>query len=122
MKPAPTERVVHTSILHWLRNVLPGSAFIAHTPMEGRRGWKSQRDLKALGAVAGMPDLGVIWDGCAYFLEVKRPAPSKTYPSKAQRACHAKLEAAGAKVAVVRSIEDARDALKAWKIPTKEFL
>jgi len=115
-----TERQVHASIYSYLSAVLPGSCYIHHSPNEGRRGWRAQADIKSQGVQPGHPDIEVIYDGCAYFLEVKRPAPSKTYLSPAQKAVHARLADAGAKVATVRSVEDTRAALADWRIPTKE--
>jgi hypothetical protein len=120
MDAAPSERAVHSAVLCWLRAVLPGQAYIHHSPNEGRRGWKAQADIKALGVMQGHPDLEILYDGCAYFLEVKRPPPAKTYLTPAQRDVHARLIESGAKVAVVRSIDDAREAIASWSIPTKE--
>jgi Holliday junction resolvase len=56
--------------------------------------------------VAGDPDLLAVRDGYAYGLEVKRPGER---PTKIQRHRLGELEAAGAIVGVVTSLEEALD-------------
>lgn len=116
------EGPIHRTILQWLRTVLP-DAIVHHSANEGvRGGFKGIRDganKKAMGQVAGFPDLLVLpWSHIGPMLfEVKAAG---NYADTAQKAIHARLEALGYRVAVVRSIDDARAALQAWGVATKE--
>ena len=60
--------------------------------------------LKFTSAVAGVPDRIVIWRGQVWFVEVKCP---EGHLSGLQQHTIAKMDAHGAKVSVVRSIQDA---------------
>ena len=72
----------------------------------------------ANGAVAGFPDImGITFTG-PFFMEVKA---SGGVLSPAQKAFRDRLAVLGyGRWAVVRSIDDAKDALAAWGIPTRE--
>lgn len=79
-------------------------------------GWRSPIEakiLKALGVVAGAPDLLIVADGRAYFLELKAP---RGRVSAAQRECHEALRAAGAAVAIADNIDEALELLQSWEI------
>lgn len=109
-----TEEQLHKSVLQFLRLALPADAVVQHSMNEGRRGFKAQAWLKASGVVAGWPDLQIVWEGHAYFLELKS---AKGYLSAPQKACHALLHRAGAAVATVRSLEETHTALTNFGIP-----
>ena len=84
----------------------------AHVANGGSRNPIEARNLKAQGVLAGFPDL-VVWKpghGMAC-IEVKA---SDGTVSDAQEAMIAQLEADGVPVAVVRSVDDALAAVKAW--------
>lgn len=112
------EDTVHVSIKAWLERVMP-QAIVAHVPNGGGRSEGEARKFKRLGVLAGFPDLIVLpGHGVTVFLEVKGP---KTRMSPEQRAFGLKVTALGGYVwAVVRSIEDARIALHAAGIETRE--
>jgi hypothetical protein len=79
-------------------------------------GWRSPTEakiFKALGVVAGAPDLLIVADGRAYFLELKAP---RGRISAAQHKCHEALRAAGASVAIASDIDKALGLLERWKI------
>jgi hypothetical protein len=107
----------HSSIYAWARTVAP-DLLIFH-PANG--GWRSKAEggrLKALGVTPGIPDLCLIAPvGRVFFIEVKTPR-GKLSPD--QRKIHEWLTAIGAPCAVCRSIDDARRALAAWGIRTRE--
>jgi hypothetical protein len=70
---------------------------------------------RSQGVIAGTPDLVVIAPGgVTVWLEVKAPRGTL---SEAQKATHARWRGLGHHVAVVRSIEDAEDALRAAGVP-----
>jgi hypothetical protein len=79
-------------------------------------GWRSPIEakiFKALGVVAGAPDLLIVADGRAYFLELKAP---RGRVSAAQHECHEALRAAGAFVAIASDIDEALELLERWEI------
>ena len=67
--------------------------------------------LKRMGLVAGWPDLQIIHKGMYYGLEVKT---EKGKVSENQKAIHDSLKKQGAKVAVVRTPEQAWIQIKEW--------
>jgi hypothetical protein len=84
----------------------------AHVPNGGSRNPREAVRLRAQGVVAGFPDL-VLWapgKGMAC-MEVKAASGRV---SDAQEAMIAQLEADGVPVAIVRSVDDALAAVKAW--------
>ena len=115
------ERRAHLAVLGYLRTVLHGNPIIHHSPNElGLSGVQAERLVgrhKQLGMVPGYPDLvAITFHGDLYF-EVKAEGGSL---STAQKDVHADLRRLGRKVAVVRSIDDVREYLAAWGIPTRE--
>ena len=88
-------------------------------PNGGLRSKADAAKLKRTGTLAGVPDLVVIAQpaGRAHFIEVKT---AEGPVSLEQRCLMEQLTAAGAFCAVVGSIDDARLALQAWGIPTRE--
>ena len=115
MKLGPEDRI-QISILEYLEAVAPG-LLVFSVPNEGKRSFSVARRHKLLGMVAGVPDLVLVHEGRALFFEVKSPA-GRLRP--AQKLFLETAAKAGAKTAVVRSIDDVRAALKAWGIPTRE--
>lgn len=115
----PSEAQLQAQIATYLSLALPVDARFHHSPSEGKRGWRSQAALKSSGFSAGWPDLEIVWQGRAYFLELKS---EKGRVSPAQAECHAGLIAAGAHVAVVRSLDEAAAQLRAWGIPLRAKL
>ena len=117
-----SEAQIQRAIVAYLRHVLPG-AIVTHVPNEGVRGghagYLDGARAKAMGQTAGFPDILILpfaHIGPA-FLEVKT-ATGRT--STAQKIMHERLEVLGYRVAVVRSIDDARKALKSWGVWTQE--
>ena len=79
-------------------------------------GWRSKIEasiLRGQGVKSGTPDLLIIADGKAYFLELKAPR-GRISPS--QHECHEALCAAGARVAVAHDIDQALARLAAWQL------
>lgn len=116
------EGPIHKAIVDWLRLVLPG-AITHHNRNEiNKRGGLIAKELAEAsrrGVVKGFPDILVLpWAHVGPMLfEVKAPG---NYADATQKALHARLEALGYRVAVVRSIDDVRAALQAWGVATKE--
>lgn len=115
-KPRQTEAALHRSIARYLDIVLAEPAFCTTFPAGGggkARGGK----LKAMGLVPGVPDILIVANGRAYWVEIKTATGRL---SDDQKATIARLESNGARVCVCRSIDDVRQALADWGIPTKE--
>jgi len=88
-------------------------------PNGGKRNLITAKKLKAEGVKAGVPDLCVIHDGQAYFLEVKKPKTlnsGKGQLSKAQKVMIERIKEAGGEVAVVHSVADVIEACIDWHI------
>lgn len=119
MSIAHSEAQLQAQIASYLSVALPVDARFHHSPSEGKRGWRSQAALKSSGFSAGWPDLEIIWQGRVYFLELKS---EKGRVSPAQAECHAGLIAAGASVAIIRSLEEAVSQLRAWGVPLRASL
>ena len=115
------EGPIHRAILSWLRVVLP-EAIICQAANESRRPGRAGHVERAMnaanGVLPGVPDIiGITFTG-PFFMEVKAPGGSLT---PAQKAFRDRLAVLGCeRWAVVRSIDDAKDALASWGIPTRE--
>lgn len=90
-----------------------------HTPNEGKRGWRAQRDFKALGSKAGVPDIMLVHQSKAYAIELKA---AKGRLTPAQNQFHASLTQAGVPVATCRSERDVVDQLQAWGLLQRKVI
>ena len=88
----------------------PG-AWFCHIPNGGARSPIEGAIFKSLGVQAGCPDLLIVADGKALFLELKAPGRKL---SPAQVECHDALRRAGATVETADNIDTALDQLTAW--------
>ena len=82
-------------------------------PNGGYRRPAEARIMKSLGTRAGIPDLCIVAGGAAYFLELKTPAGRLTPNQKEKIQV---LSNNGAHCAVIRSIDEATENLRAWGI------
>lgn len=115
-----TEAEIHKAICLWLDIALPGGCIYHHSPNEALGSAKVQYRMKQkrLGVKFGWPDVEIFvnptwWKSetipwAPVFLEVKSP---KGRVSDNQKVVIAELIDAGCHVAIVRSVDDARDAL-----------
>jgi len=124
MKRASPERAIHLDVLAYMRCVLP--AAITHHSAQGLdvsdNGAgnviaRAVAKAKCMGMVTGFPDLILLHRGRAYGMEIKAEGGRM---SLAQKAVQGDFAAAGVPYAVVRSVDDARDALADWGIATRE--
>jgi hypothetical protein len=111
MRRARPEDVIQRAVFeHLCVRCAPG--IFAFHPANG--GWRSHIEaaiLKAVGVVAGTPDIIAIKGGRVFGLEIKSDGGRL---SDAQRAVHAALRAAGAEVATAWGLDDALAVLEAW--------
>lgn len=109
---ATPEADVQRQVVAFLRLVLPRDAIVHHSANEvaggGRAARNRQAILAGMGVHAGFSDLMVISGGRVLFLEVKS-STGRLRPS--QEAFRDAVRAQGFGWALVRSIEDAADAL-----------
>lgn len=82
-----------------------------HVPNGGRRGKAEAGRLKAMGTLAGVPDLLVIVDGRVYGLELKT---ARGRPNPAQKALAERWRRAGCDYDIARSVGEARAILMRW--------
>ena len=75
--------------------------------------WEGARNKKR-GVCAGFPDVLIQWAGRVFYIELKTPI-GVVSPSQAEM--HAALRAAGAPVAVARSLDEVVGFLRAQQIP-----
>lgn len=110
------EGPIHRAILDLLDLVLPGDAIYHHSPneldMAGPEAARQIAKARKLGTKAGWPDIEIIWQGRAFFLEIK----ADSRQSEAQKDIQRDLARAGAPYALVRSVTEAEVALKQWGI------
>lgn len=108
------EGPIHRAILDLLALTLPPDAVWHHSPneldMAGPEAARQIAKARKLGTRAGWPDIEIIWQGRAYFMEVK----AESRQSDAQKEVEEDLVRAGACYAVVRSVREAEDALMQW--------
>lgn len=110
------EANIQASIVSWVRWVAPHVLIFA-IPNGGLRTKSEAARLKWTGVLAGVPDLMVLDRGSAYFLEVKTKT-GRLSPDQIE--VFDRLTALGIPCAIVRGIEDVRNAFRAWGIATRE--
>lgn len=122
------ESPVHIAILDYLRATLPHGWRVKHTPNKPRSMQQGRRE-KRMGAIAGWPDLDIIgpadFPPSIWFLEIKPPIVKgvrKEVPSEEQEKCHDALQDLGHPVKVVRSVEEVRQAVRDWRLPSNDML
>ena len=114
------EEDLQKAVVQLLGIALPASAMFWTTPNQRgtRKRWENQL-LKAMGVLAGFPDLAILWRSRLYLIELKAPGGAL---SPAQKALHVRLGLAGAKVWVCFSIEQVIERLELWEIPLRAKL
>lgn len=108
---------IHASVVEYLRLALPYCK-VWHTPNGELRDKRTAAKLKWLGVLPGVPDILILAPGgVLYQIEVKAPGGALSASQKAWRDwCDASL----APFAVVHSIDEARDAIAEWRLPSRD--
>lgn len=118
------EEEVHIQIADWLDLVLYPDTYFTTVEVSNQQGGSTGRNKqgrnKRRGVKTGFPDILLIYKGQVYLMEVKRYGK---YATEVQLEEHEKLRIAGAIVHKdsVHNIEEARQFLKKYKIPTREI-
>jgi hypothetical protein len=105
-EPRPARRHeeadLQAQVMEYLRWALPADAVAHHSPGEGKRSLRAQRDLKRSGYQAGWPDIEIVWRGHPHiFIELKA---ARGTLSEVQRRMHIKLTYCGAEVIIAKSL------------------
>lgn len=109
------EQDFQMQVARYLDLALPGDAFWTAFPAGG--GGKIRGAiLKGMGLKAGVPDILIVHEGRALFLELKA---GRGRISPAQAKTHGDLWEAGSPVAVCRSLSEVQMVLLRWAIPLK---
>jgi hypothetical protein len=106
----PEAQIQRAVIEHLAWRARPG-VWWTHIPLGGLRSKVEAAILRGLGTARGTPDLLIVADGKAHFLELKS---ARSRVTSEQRACHGALRAAGATVAVATGVDAAIAQLKDW--------
>lgn len=110
------EEAVHRSISALLQWRLQPPWIYFHCPNGGGRSKAEAGILKALGVRAGMPDLCLVGDGRMVCLEIKSRSGRL---STAQRETIGRLAEAGVPTLIVRSLDEAIEALRSLGVPLR---
>lgn len=111
------EDTIHAAIVQYLRVTMP-DCLVLHPANGGLRGKREAAKLKWLGVLPGIPDIIILRPGGRFCLmEVKGP---KGVLSDAQNDVRYHCERFEMPWALVRSIDDARDALAGWGLLTRD--
>lgn len=115
-RPSHPEDDFQKCLVAALHRILDPRVIMAAVPNGGYRTRAEAGILKAMGVLAGFPDLLFLWDAHAYCLELKAP---NGRVSTAQRECHQKLNRNAIGIDVVRTIDEALFCLKAAGVPLR---
>ena len=127
-KRLQSEQELQSAIVRYLDMVLIRPAFVFAIPNGGARTSIEAAILKGQGVRAGIADLCIVWstggaspgaaeDAQAGFIELKAPSGDV---SQEQVAVHDALRQLGFPVGVARSIDEVRDLLRVWQVPSRE--
>lgn len=115
IKP-PSEDQIQRAIIAYLRAVLP-DAVVHHSPNGGLRTKAQAGKFKAAGVVPGWPDITILRRGMTRFMEVKT-VTGRMSPHQIQFRNFCIRN--GFPLAIVHSVDEAKEALRMWGIETRE--
>lgn len=115
--PTLSEEQIHRQVASWLRAVQTNEFVWCHVPNGGYRTKAEGGVFKALGVIAGWPDISILWRSRGLYIELKREGGKLT---ENQNNCHERIILAGGCVAVCHSLREVQDMFKVWGIKTRE--
>ena len=111
------EQDLQMAVMRYLKICAP-QAECFHFPNGNYRRKVEASIIKGMGAVAGTPDICILWKPSKVgFIELK--PPGETRVSATQRAFHLRLWELGVPNAICRSIYDVRSQLTTWGVPMR---
>lgn len=116
----PSESMIQVAIMAYLRSVLPKSCQVFSTQNGLRTTPRQAAKAKAEGMMSGVPDIVICRPtGLVAFMEIKSKTGSL---SPSQREFRDWCGSYSVPFAVVRSVDDARAALRSWNVSTREVV
>lgn len=106
-----SEEKLHIAVLAYLSMALREDTLVVHIPNGGVRGKIAGARLKRMGAKAGMPDLMILCDGRAFFIELKN---DRGRINTAQHERLAELQNLECPAAVCRSVTEVACVVTKW--------
>ena len=107
---------LHMAVAQFLDLALPEDACWTTVEHGGKRGKREAGRLKAKGVRPGWPDIEIMWQRRAHFIELKAP---KGLLSDNQIDTHLALKQAGALIATCRCVEEVEGTLRGWGLPLR---
>lgn len=107
------EDTLHFMCVEYLAHALPEDAMFWSTAQTWKAPVQFGVKMKRLGVKAGFPDLCILNNGLLCCIELKS---TKGRLSQAQKEMHVRLESAGARVFVCRSLEEVTKALSEFMV------
>ena len=105
------EEALQRQVAEFLDRFLPDGALWFHCPNGGHRNRVVAAKLKAQGVKRGVPDVIILWEGRAHFIELKAPRGRLT---PEQRAFRDNVHAQGCPWFVCWSFQEVADICEAW--------
>ncbi len=102
---------LQVSVMQWLKLALPADAIAFHPANGGSRNPIEGAKLKAMGVVAGAPDIVIFWNERAFCIELKT-ATGRQRPN--QKEFEQRARNAGAFYQLCRSMDEVEGALLGW--------
>lgn len=105
-----SEDKLQAELFKWFWNNYPKYRLcLFHVPNEGKKNMKEAMKLKAIGVIAGIPDLILAFDRKVFFIELKKDDHS--YLSKSQKDLHLVYKKANNRVFVIKDLEKGKKLL-----------
>ena len=115
------EQALQYECVKWMKRHLAKEVVFFHVPNGGKRSRREGAIFKAIGVVAGVPDLIILWRGVQIAIELKAGKGSST---EEQKDMQERLKAIGWHVAECRSLQEFQDILSQflpstlWNLPS----
>jgi hypothetical protein len=115
----PTEVQIQRAAIELLAWCARPGVFAFHVPLGGYRTRAEAGIFKAIGTIAGIPDIVCIFEGHVFALELKTESGKLT---EVQQVTHDRMRAAGATVATAYGVDEAIAQLTAWGLLRRSLL
>ena len=107
------EAELQKAFWRWLSLTKRRDVVAFHVPNGGRRSPIEASIMKSMGVLPGVPDMVMVWQGQAYFLELKAKKGKLT---PIQVMMGEDLLRAGARVATAYSLDEAMHIVRSWDL------
>lgn len=114
------ERQIQTAFVQSFDLLAGPDVYLFSVPIERNSSPQNMAKLKAMGLRPGCPDVWIIWPSGGLALEFKKPKGGKV--SDAQEATHKRLRRIGWPIEIVRSVDEAWEAVARHGCPVRSLL